>query len=166
MFDFKSLLSDVRNAYKQKNDQIKEIQDQILFLKTSPPPRADLINYFENRVDQLAKGFDTSFAFSVELLMRSPLQMNNVTHIGIITAAGQGQNHSPQSIEAAILAIFADDVKDALRKRLTAMSWPGNTGPSLAQRPALIAQYEKELTTLIAQRDKLRHEAASSGITL
>jgi len=164
--DVVKTLFGVRKTVTEIGAQIKAAQARIEHLKKSPPPRSDLIAYFEKLVDEKASEYDKAFEFTTQRLAHDPLRMAANNGIGIMTAVRVGTPPTFQSLEVAILSIFGADIKTAIRKRLTTMPWPGEPGPPVADRPALIAKAEAELTELEAQLDNLRSEAAAAGITL
>lgn len=156
----------VRNTVAEIGAQIKAAQARIQYLKNSPPPPSDVVAYFEKLVDAKAAQYNQAFAFTLDRLARDPLRMEANDGIGVFTAVGVGLPASFQSVEVAILAVFGEDVKAAIRKRIGAARWPGEPGPPVAERPALIAKAEAELKELEGQLNKLRSEAAAAGITL
>jgi len=164
--DVVKTLFGVRKTVTEIGAQIKAAQARIEYLKKAPPPRSDVAVYFEKLVDEKASEYDKAMEFTVQRLSDDPLRMAANDGIGILTAVRVGAPASFQSVEIAILAMFGEDIKTAVRKRIEATPWPGEPGPPVADRPALIAKAERELTELEAQLDNLRHEAAAAGITL
>jgi hypothetical protein len=164
--DVVKTLFGVRKTVTEIGAQIKAAQARIEHLKKSPPPRSDLIAFFEKLADQKANEYDKAFEFAMTRLVHDPLRMEACDSIGILTAVRVGTPPTFQSLEVAILSIFGEDIKTAIRKRLTTMPWPGEPGPPVADRPALIAKAERELKELEAQLTQLRSEAAAAGITL
>ena len=159
-------LGGVRSTVSDLAAQIRAAQARIEHLKKSPPPRSDVVAYFEKLVDEKASEYDKAMEFTVQRLSDDPLRMAANDGIGILTAVRVGAPASFQSVEIAILAMFADYIKAAVRKRIEATPWPGEPGQPVADRPALIAKAEAELKELEAQLDNLRNEAAAAGITL
>ena len=164
--DVVKTLFGVRKTVTEIRSKIKVAHARIEHLKKSPPPRSDLIAFFEKLADQKAGEYDKAFEFATQRLVGDPLRMEACDSIGILTAVRVGTPPTFQSLEIAILSIFGADVKTAIKKRIETMPWPGEPGPPVADRPAQIAKAEAELKELEAQLDNLRNEAAAAGITL
>jgi len=164
MFDFKKILGGVRAALDDKNRKIAEKERELNALKSLPLPNEDIIAHLEKVIDKRAAQFGQAWDATIELLKRDPLGMDNIHHLGIITATPPGVSPSVLTMEVAILALFAEDIKAAIRKRVKTV--PGGTGPSLAERSALIEKATSNLANLISERDELRREAAENGISL
>ena len=164
--DVVKTLFGVRKTVTEIGAQIKAAQARIEHLKKSPPPRSDLIAFFEKLADQKAGEYGNALEFTIQRLTGDPLRMQTCDSIGILTAVRPGTPPTFQSLEVAILSMFGADIKTAIKKRIETMPWPGEPGPPVADRVALIAKAERELKELEAQLDNLCNEAAAAGITL
>lgn len=169
MFDFSNFkkqisgLGDTKTALENK---IEETQKEITRLKTSPPQRADVIEYYERLIARRAAEFDTALLFSVNRLFSDPMHMDKNTGMSIVAAAPMGITPSVHTVDAAIMALFGTVVLDAIKKRINEMPWTVAPGPRLADRPALIEKAEAELKKLEEQLTELRHEAATAGVII
>jgi hypothetical protein len=172
MFDFlgfKKQLGDVRAQVVRLNDSIKNKREEIDGLRNSPPPIDDIIALLcgdGGVVDRNAADYDAALSFTVNRLCRHPLDPMRANGIGILTAAPPNMSTSFKSIEAVLLALFRDEVKSALIKRIKAMPWPNGVGPRIADRPALIEKAERELAALEKGMANLREQIAQSGIII
>lgn len=171
MFDFLSFNKQVTSVRSQKDgliNQIKNKRAEIDALRNSPPPEADIVSLLcgdGGVVDRLAANFDAAWEFNLLRLCRHPLNPERVHGIGIFTAAPPNLAPSIATIEAVLLALFRDEVKAALRKRIEAMPWP-DAGPSIKQRPALIEKATRELSALEKDLVELQRQAAEAGVLI
>lgn len=172
MFDFLSFNKQVTNVRNQKDglvNQIKNKRAEIDALRSSPPPKADVVDLLcgdeHGVVDRGAANYDAAWEFNILRLCRHPLNPERVHGIGIFTAAPPNAAPSIASIEAVLLALFRDEVKAALRKRIEAMPWP-NAGPSIKERPALIEKAEYALAALEKDLVELQRQAAEAGVLI
>jgi len=158
MFDLSIFKKHVKSGVEQVadlNNQIKGKQAELDFLRTSHPQRSDVINYFNDLIDRKADEYDAALQSSIGHLAAHPFDFSHVYGMGVISAVSFGAP-SIQSVEIAILALFRDDIKTALRKRIEARPWPQDAGPIMADRPAMIEKAEGELADLKKVRDELR----------
>lgn len=162
----KKLLADIKGHGVGLESQVARTRDDVKRLHTSPPQKADVIAHFDAVIDRLAAPYDAAFKFSIDRLFGDPLNFEGINSFGILTAASPRQPASFQSVEAALLAIFRDDIKAAIRKRVEAMPWPADAGPLIAERPALIKKSELTLAALEKELADLRRQASESGVTL
>jgi hypothetical protein len=165
-FNLKKLLTNVRDSVAAKHNAINVATDKRKHLCTSMPPKIDVIEFFDGRVDQLAASYDAALKFSIDRLAGDPLNFSKTDGIGILSAYPPGSRASLESFEAAYLALHGDEVKRALRARIEAMPWPTPVGPRIADRPALIEKADRELAELGKDLADLRREAAESGVIL
>lgn len=171
MFDFLSFNKQVASVRSQKDgliNQVKNKRAEIDALRNSPPPKADVVSLLcgdGGVVDRLAANFDAAWEFNIHRLCRHPLNPERVNGVGIFTAAPPNAAPSITSIEAVLLALFCDEVKAALRKRIEAMPWP-NAGPSIKERPALIEKAEHALAALEKDLVELQRQAAEAGVLI
>ena len=169
MFDFLSFKNQVTGVRRQMDDlcnQVKNKQAELVHLRTSPPQKADVIAHFEAVINRLAARHDAALKFSIDRLSGDPLNFENTHGIGILTATQPHAAPSLQSVEVALLALFREDVKASLRKRVEAMPWAADTGPRIAERPALIEKVERDLAALDKDLAELRHQAAEGGVLI
>jgi hypothetical protein len=165
-FNLKKLLTDVRDLVAAKNTALNVARAKRDHLRTSIPPKADFIDYHERLLDRLAANYDTLLQFSIDRLAGDPLNFEKTHGIGILAISPPGGAPSLQSFEAAVAALFHDDIKTALRNRIEALPWPTDVGPRIADRPALIEKAESEIAALEKDLADLRREASESGISI
>lgn len=169
MFDFlnfKNQLAQIKDQVSGLEERVKNKRDELHRLRTSPPQKSDVIAHFDMLIDRLAGKYDKALKFSVDLISGSPLNLDSVSSLGVLTAVPQNVAATVHSVEAALLALFHDDIKTSLRKRIEAMPWAKDAGPRIAERPALIEKAERELAKLETELAETRSEAAAAGITI
>lgn len=169
MFDFlnfKSQLAQIKDQVSELEGRVKDKRDELHWLRTSAPQKIDVIAHFDMLIDRLAANYDKALKFSVDLMSGSPLNLDGVSSLGVLTAVPQGAAATVHSVEAALLALFRDDIRASLRKRIEALPWATDAGPRISERPALIEKAKRELAKLETELAETRSEAAAAGITI
>lgn len=169
MFDFLGFnkqLSDVRAQIDKQAAAINAKKENLKRLRTSPPQKEDVIAHFDAAIDRQADNYDTALQFSVDRLSGDPLHFDKVDGIRVLSAVPPMHQPSLFTMEDAILALFREDIKTSLRKRIESMPWAGDAGPRIADRPALIEKVERELAVLEKVMAELRNQVAQAGIII
>lgn len=169
MFDFlnfKKQVGSIKAQIDGLNDAIEGKKKELHHLRTSAPQKADVIAHFDVVIDRLGADYDAIFKFSVNRLSGDPLDFNKVDGIAILAAAPIHGAATIKTMEAAILAMFGDEIKIAMRKRIDALPWANDAGPRIAERPALIEKAERELSKLERDMADLRKQTTDAGIII
>lgn len=169
MFDFlkfKTQVAGVRSQLTSLDIQVKSKQAELECLYTSPPQKIDVIEHFEVLIDRGASSYDAGFKFAIDRLSDDPLNFSKTDGISLLTAPPPNNAPSLKTFEAAILALFRDEIKAEMRKRIEAMPWASDAGPLLADRPALIKTAELDLAKLKNTQADLKRQASEAGIVI
>lgn len=159
------LMSGLTGELSTLGKRRQSVAEKKKYLETAPPPKSDVVAYLCAELDRMAGGYDQALQFTVDRLSGDPLNFSKVNGIHVFLAAPQGCAPSLQTFEAAIVAIFRDEIKAALRKRIEAMRWP-EAGPPVAERPAMIEEAAHELAGLDKDLADFRREAANAGVII
>ncbi len=173
MFDtlfsgFSKQLNDLRGQVSRLVAAIASKEAEITHLRTSPPPKADILDALG--VVGAARGESARLLFekSLQETQRRPLSLldpGSLAKIRILTAAEPGTSPGFFGLECWLWAVFGAHLEAGVRRLIEDAPWP-EAGPPVAERPAMIAKAEKELIGLKAQLESLREQAAAAGIIL
>lgn len=169
MLDFLNIRKLLGDVVSQRDALLKDIQaeqEESKRLQAAPLQKADVVDYFDMLIDQAGGKYDVALHFSIDRLFHDPMHVENTNGIAVLAAAGPGSAATVQSVESALLALFGEEIKASLRKRIDAMPWPNNVGPLIADRPALLEKSQKKLASLEKELDELRRQAVQSGVSL
>lgn len=173
MFDFMKLIpsmekgiADLKSGISSLDESIKKEEEMLVWLNKSACPKEDMYTTIDKVISAGAAQHDAILLFTMQRLLDDPLHPENVHGIGVFTAPAPGESTSFKSIEAVLLGLFETEVKAAMRRRIDAMPWPSEVGPSLAKRPAMIAKVEANLLKLKKDRENFRIMAAKAGISI
>jgi hypothetical protein len=134
---------------------IQAVKDEKNLLQTAPLHKADVIEYYDNLIDQAAGQFDAGLQCSINRLSHDPMHLENTHGVKVITNP-LGNGPLVGDVEIALLALFRDDIKASLRKRIEA----------LPERNVLLEKAEKKLAGLEKELAELRLQAAKHGVLI
>ncbi|HAF45928.1 MAG TPA: hypothetical protein DCK83_13635 [Gallionellaceae bacterium] len=169
MFDFLSFKKSVQAVQAHVGEvtaNVAKKKQELEFLRTAPMSKPDLIEHFAGLIDKRAADYDVALQFAVNRVACRPLNAGVVDGVKIICAAPTNVAPSFESIENSMMALFGEEIKTAINKRINALPNDKKSGPRISERPAMIEKAERELAALEKELDALRTQAAQAGITL
>ena len=177
LFDLAGLRSAVANIGKEHKRLIAELE--VLKCRredvaAAPVAKADLVAAADGWVDAEAARYREvlgervravgAFTENVENgLAASPRQWQN--KLLCIVPALSPQPDTPFPQPAALMLLFGDAIKTAMRREVEALEIPGK-GLPLAQRRVELKKLDKEISAAEEQLAGLRAEAAAAGVVL
>lgn len=170
MFDFLTIKKPLDELASRHGDMQKSIQakrEGLTHLRTSSAPMIDVIDHLNKLIDEAAGEYDSALQGVISRLNDDPANFENTHGVSVLNVPPHpGAAPTVRSFESALLALFRDDIKAALRKRIEALPQPKDVGPRVADRPALIAKCQQELAGLEKDLSEFRRKAAESGVSI
>lgn len=165
---FNKQLGDLRKQVSRLTDAIAAKEAEIAHLRTSPPPKEDIIDAMSVVFAARAESARMMIEKSLQEWHRRPLALADgaaIAKMRVINAVEPDRAPTPFTLECGLLAVIGDQLEIGARRLIDDMEWP-EAGPPIEQRPAMIASAERELDVLKQQLATLREQAADAGVSL
>ncbi len=155
-----------RDEYDTLTGRIEAAEQELHNLATLPLTRDDAYAYLVECIDAGRGEYAANLSREIAILFeRDPMTL---------------QTHSPSELlkpwmfdaghnfiaPVAIIGLFADVIKKAVKDHLESMPWPAPCGPPIAQRKKRQVELVKLVGVLQAEREELKTALRKQGIVL
>lgn len=134
---------------------INALQEEVVWIETAPPPKADLIDKLNRWVDQLAGESDS---------VRHLLASDKSDLFKVATKTDYGGYGRSVELAPLLCELFADSIKNTLGKKIEQLDY--EAGPPLAERPRLLEQNTMQIKQLELAEESLIVEAEKVGVPI
>lgn len=161
--DMKKWILGVKGQKAQLVEAIEKKKRRREDLASMLMSKPDAVRLLDRFVEQLGDEYPERLMGSLSHLLRNPLkrtadQAGVFAMLPVLTAAGQGvAASSPRPLEASLTFLFADEIKQGLRRAVAKMNLPD--GPTLEEREAEIAKLDQEIASHERELEELVSEA-------
>lgn len=172
MFDFNIFskqVGDLRGQVDKLTTEISQKEAELKRLRTAPPPKSDVLDALRVIFSARAESAKRVIYRSFEQWQEKPLQLSDaafvVPRMHVLNAVEPNMAPTTFTLECALLAVLGPAIEQGARKLLDEMDWP-TPGPSINDRPKLIAKAETELERLTDTLADIRRQASDAGILI
>ena len=169
MFDFlkiKQTVQTLADELANLRAQIETKKQRFEFLTSAPQAPEDRADQIDARIDAAGAEWPERLRAQLEPLQRKPLREVDAKAFPLLAITGKPDTIANFAhLEAAMFALFGDQIKRAVRERI--MSWDATgCGPRLAERKAEIAKLDEEIAVLERREAQLIEDARQVGVRL
>lgn len=166
--EFTGQIGNLRKQVDKLTEAIAAKEAAIVHLKTSPPPKEDVLAAVNMVFAARAESARMMLEKSIGEWHRRPLALADgaaIAKMRLLNAVEPDRAPTPFTLECGLLAMIGEPIMAGARRLINEMEWPA-PGPAIADRPALIAAAEKDLVNLKSQLADLREKASDAGVIL
>lgn len=160
----RSAVTGARQSLQALQARIEELRQEREALQSAPLAKADVLELLDGWLGSAAAGYPAALERALApirargIAARARLQASPQIFCGPLNAPTRdGAPTDWSSLQAALLYVLGDRIRDAMRQAVGAMDWP-EAGPPLAQREARLSEIEAELAQLERDDAELLNE--------
>jgi hypothetical protein len=158
-----ALRSGIESELSELRAQITEAQDRLESIEIAPAPRAEYLERIGRWVDHQAAQFKPEYAVSP---LRDVRPRFDEVELGLLPVRGSNTGESIASADAGPLLcwLLGNEIKRRLGEVIESADL--ETGPPVAERPALRRKLEAELRELELREEALVVDAEAAGFVI